>query len=539
MTGGGTDPVLTEIIRNAFISIAEQMNRTLIRTAHSPVIYEMRDCSVGLFDRRGRLLGQSSGLPIFLGNLEEGIRVVLQRCGEAGPAPGDIYLLNDSYLLGTHLSDITVVAPIFVDGELSGYSVSRAHWRDVGAADPGATSTEEIYQEGIRLGPTRIVRGGSVDDEILDILRRNSRTPELLTGDLYAQLAAASVGERGLTELLGRYGPDTLARAAEEIFAQGESLERAAVAAIPDGRYRAEGALDDDGRGSGPVPIVLEIVVAGDEMTLDLTGSSPQVMGCINCGVAQTISGCRVAYKMIIHPEAPVTGGSFRPLRVRVPPGSIFDAREPAACQFYFTPLGLLIDLFVTALAPVMPERAAAAHFGDSMVVDFVRRRPGPEGPFFFMAEALAGGWGAAAHRDGESALINNVNGGFRNMPVEVAEAKFPIRIRRFALRRGSGGSGRFLGGMGILREYEVLADGIAITLHLDRSHTPAWGLFGGGSGLGPEAAVFEQGSWQPLPRKVSLRPLARGARVLIETGGGGGYGTPEPNGDESRHGSR
>ena len=527
MTGGGTDPVLTEIVRNAFISVAEQMNRTLIRTAHSPVIYEMRDCSVGLFDRQGRLLGQSSGLPIFLGNLEEGIRVVLERSGEAGLEPGDVYLLNDSYLMGTHLSDITVVAPIFVDGTLSGYSVSRAHWRDVGAADPGATSTQEIYQEGIRLGPTRIVRRGEINEEILDILRRNSRTPELLTGDLYAQLAAASVGERGMAELLARYPAATLAAAAEEIFAHSEALERQAVAAIPDGRYRAEGALDNDGRGSGPVRVVLEIAVAGDEMTLDLAGSSPQVMGCINCGLAQTISGCRVAYKMLIHPDAPVSGGSFRPLRVRVPQGSIFDAREPAACQFYFTPLGLLIDLFVKALAPVMPERAAAAHFGDSMVVDFVRRRAGPAGPFFFMAEALAGGWGAAAFQDGESALINNVNGGFRNMPVEVAEARFPMRIRRFGLREDSGGAGRFRGGLGIVREYEVLGDGIAITLHLDRSHTPAWGLLGGGSGRGPEASVFEGDVWQPLPRKVSLRPLARGARVRIETGGGGGYGAP------------
>jgi N-methylhydantoinase B len=527
----GTDPVLTEILRNAFISIAEQMNRTLIRTAHSPVIYEMRDCSVGLFDRRGRLLGQSSGLPIFLGNLEEGIRVLLDRKGEAGLEPGDVYLMNDAYLMGTHLSDITVVAPIFVAGELIGYSVSRAHWRDVGAADPGATSTQEIYQEGIRLGPTRIVRGGEVDEDILDILQRNSRTPELLSGDLHAQLAAAAVGERGVTELLERYPLATLTAAAEATFAQSEALEREAVAAIPDGTYRARGALDSDGRGSGPVEVVLEILVAGDEMTLDLSGSSPQVLGCINCGRAQTISGCRVAYKMLIHPEAPVTGGSFRPLKVRVPEGSIFDAREPAACQFYFTPLGLLIDLFVTALAPALPERAAAAHFGDSMVVDFVRRRAGPAGPFFFMAEALAGGWGASAGGDGESALINNVNGGFRNMPVEVAEAKFPMRIRRFALRRGSEGDGRHRGGMGIVREYEVLADGIAITLHLDRSHTPAWGLEGGGSGSGPEASVDDGGGWEPLPRKVSLRPLARGAHVRIETGGGGGYGAPKGDG--------
>lgn len=528
MSGPGLDPVLTEVLRNAFASIAEQMNRTLIRTAHSPVIYEMHDCSVGLFDRSGLLLGQSSGLPIFLGNLEEGIHVVLRQVGEADLEPGDVFILNDSYLLGTHLSDMTVVAPIFVAGKLVGFSVSRAHWRDVGGKDPGAVKTEDIYQEGLRLGPTRIVRGGEVVEEILDILQRNSRTPELLRGDLHAQLSAASVGERGLAELLTRYPLKTLQAAAEEIFTHSEMLDREAVAAVPDGRYQAEGLLDDDGLGSEPVRVALAVEICGDEMFVDLSGSSPQVTGNINCGRAQTISGCRVAFKMLFHPDAPVTGGSFRPLHVSIPGGSIFDAREPAACQFYFTPLGLLIDLFIKALAPVLPERVAAAHFGDSMVVDFVRRRPTPAGGFFLMAEALAGGWGASASREGESALINNVNGGFRNMPVEVAEAKFPIRIHRFGLRSGSGGAGRNRGGLGVVREYEVLEDSVAVTLHLDRSLTPGWGLAGGGDGLGPAAAVMEGSEWRPLALKTNLFPLPRGARVRVETGGGGGYGEPE-----------
>lgn len=436
------DPITTEILRNTFASIAEQMNRVLVRTAHSPVIYEMHDCSVGLFDRSARLLGQSSGLPIFLGNLEEGIHVVLKHVGARGVARGDVYVVNDSYLVGTHLSDITVVAPIHVGDEHVGFSVSRAHWRDIGARDPGGVGTVDIFQEGLRLGPTRIVKGGVLDDEIVDILQRNSRTPDLLVGDLRAQLAAAEMGSRSMAELVDRHDVATIEAAAEAIFAQSERLDREVVRAIPDGTYEASGHLDDDGVGDEPVEVRVRVTVSGDAMHVDLSGSSPQVGGYVNCGRAQAISGCRVAFKTLVNPDAPVTGGSFRPLTVTIPERSIFDAQEPAACQFYFTPLGLLIDLVARALADALPDRVAAAHFGDSMVVNFVRRRAGPSGPFFIMAEALAGGWGASRHQDGESALINNVNGAFRNLPVEVAEAKFPIRITRCCFRAGSGGAG-------------------------------------------------------------------------------------------------
>ena len=529
MSGAQVDAVLTEICRNAFVSIAEQMNRTLIRTAHSPVIYEMRDCSVGLFDAEGQLWGQSSGLPIFLGNLEEAIRVVVAAYGQQQLAAGDVFILNDSYLLGTHLADVSIVAPIFHHGVLVAYSVSRAHWRDIGARDPGGIGTVEIYQEGLRLGPVRIVRAGEVDRDLLDVLKRNSRTPEMLVGDLHAQLAAATIGARGVAELLCRYDLATLRAAAAAIFAHSAAIDRAAVAALPDGRYEASGSLDNDGVGSDGIEVRVAVEIASDEMHIDLTGSSAMVEGFVNCGRAQTISACRVAFKTLINPDAPVTGGSFAPLRITVPEESLFDAREPAACQFYFTPLGLLIDLVARALAPALPERVAAAHFGDSMVVNFVRRRRSAAGPFLVMAEALAGGWGAGSTREGESALINNVNGGFRNLPVEVAESKFPIRIRSFSLRHGSGGAGRHRGGDGVVREYEVLEDGIALTLHLERSRTPAWGLFGGGDALGPDAdlALPPQFEWQPLPRKMSLCAVARGSRIRVATGGGGGLGRP------------
>jgi N-methylhydantoinase B len=482
----------------------------------------MRDCSVGLFDRWARMLGQSSGLPIFLGNLEEAIRVVVNHVRESNLAEGDVYILNDSYLVGTHLPDISLVTPIFHAGGLVGFTASRAHWRDIGAKDPGSVvDTTEIYQEGLRLGPTCVVRAGVVQADIVDILQRNSRTPGLLHGDLLAQIAAARVGERGLSALIGRYSLETLTQAAAHIFEQCERLDREAIVAIPDGVYRAEGYLDSDGSGSEPVPVRVTVSISGSDMHIDLSGSSPQTRGCINCGRAQTISGCRVAFKMLINPHIPVTGGSFKPLAVQIPDRSLFDAQEPAACQYYFSPLGLLIDLIVKALAPAVPAQVAAAHFGDSMVLDFGRRSPN----FFLMAEALAGGWGASAGQDGESALINNVNGGLRNMPVETIEAKFPIRLHSFSLRPDSGGLGRWRGGLGVRREYEVLEDRIFLTLHFERSVTPAWGLSGGSPAQGPCAAIRVNGEWESLPLRVSARPVPRGTVVRVETGGGGGFG--------------
>ena len=519
------DPVTLEIIRHAFISIAEEMNAALVRTAYSPVIYEMRDSSVSLFDQSGQLLGQSSGLPIFLGNLEEAIRVVVGHVGEKALRPGDVYILNDSYLLGTHLPDVSVVTPIFHKEHLIGFTTSRAHWRDIGAKDPGSpVDTTEIYQEGLRLGPTRIVREGQWQEDILDILRRNSRAPELLSGDLYAQISAASVGEERLAELVERYGISLLGQAAAAIFDQCAEMDREAVRAIPDGRYKAEGFLDNDGVDDKPVRVRVTVTVHGAEMEIDLTGSSPQVRGSINCGRAQTISACRVAFKMLLNPNIPVTAGTFRPLAVRVPSGSIFDAQEPAACQYYFSPLGLLIDLVIKALAPAIPNGVVAAHFGDSMVVDFGRRGSA----YFLMAEALAGGWGASAARDGENALINNVSGDLRNIPIEVVESKYPMRIPRFQLRPDSGGLGCFRGGLGVIRVYEVIEDAIFVTLHLGRSITPAWGLFGAEDGWVPTAWVQVDGQRHALPLRTNAYLLPRGAIVGVETGGGGGYGPPE-----------
>ena len=520
-----TDPITTEIIRNAFVSCAQDMNATLIRSSYTPIIYEGKDCSVAILDEHGDVLGQSLGLPLFLGNLEICVKLAAEMFGWDAFRPGDVFYMNDSYMTGTHLNDATIFGPIYWQDRLVGFSATRAHWLDVGGKDAGGPmDSREIYQEGMRWAPTRIYDRGEAREDIIDLLRRNGRFGYSLVGDMNAQVAACRTGEARFQAILDRFGYETYIDARTEIYRQSEQLEREAVSAIPDGTYHSEGFIDEDGLGHGPIPVKLRIDVAGDHMTIDLDGSSPQMEGPVNCGFAQTISACRVAFKLLINPERPVDGGTFHTLDVKAPESSIFDAHEPAACQWYFTPLGLLIDLVVTALAPVMPDKVAAAHFGDSMVLFLAGKDPRHDDAGFLYVMPHAGGWGGFEGGDGQDGLINNVNGGFKDYPVEVFEVKFPALIREYGFRMDTGGPGRFRGGCGLVRRFEVEPDAY-LYLWLDRSVTPAWGLFGGSDAVGPDVIVNAGRPDERRMLKVNAHPLVAGSVVDLLTGGGGGFG--------------
>lgn len=522
-----TDPITTEIVRNAFIAIAEDMNAALIRSAYSALIYEGKDCAVGLLDEDAEVLGQSLGLPLFLGNLSLCVQLTAEEHGWDYFQEGDVIFLNDSYIAGTHLNDVTVIMPIFWQGERVGFSTSRAHWLDVGGKDANlSVDSFEIYQEGMRWAATKVYEGGKPRLEILDFLKRNSRFGEALIGDLHAQIAAGRTGEERLCSLIDRFGYETVCAARDDIFRQSEEMERQAVSAIPDGSYAAEGTLDSDGLGSPPVPVKLQITVADDQLTVDFAGSAAQTRGAINCGFTQTISAARVAFKLLVNPERPVDGGTFRALTVNAPRGSIFYAEEPAACAWYFSSLGLLIDLFVKALAPVLPDQVAAAHYGDSMVVFLGGTDSRNNNQRFLMVEPTTGGWGAWPGSDGQDSLINNVNGSFRDLPIEVFEHKYPCRLMRYGIRTDSGGAGEFRGGNGTYREYH-LTDDAYLSLWFERSETTAWGLAGGEAGLGPEVSITSpDGSTQQI-LKINAMPVEAGTVILSKTGGGGGYGNP------------
>lgn len=518
------DPITTEVVRNFVISCAEDMNASLWRSAHSAIIYEGKDSAVALMDEHGNMLGQSTGVPLFIGAIDVCVRYVKEYYGD-DIGEGDIFIMNDSYMQGTHLHDVTAVGPIFFEGELIGFGAARAHWNDIGAIDPGSTmGSTNIYQEGLRLGPTRIIKAGKQIREWYDHLRLNTRLPDATIGDLGAQIAAIRTGERRLSQLLERIGADTYRSACQNIFEQARTLDREAISAIRDGTWSREGYLDNDGFGDEPVKVALTLSIKGDALNVDLTGTSGPVAGSVNCGASQTESLLRLAYKTMISPDRAITGGSFETMTVTMPDECMFNAGEPAACEWYFTGLGLLADLFISCLSEAMPERSTAAHYGDSMVAGFFS--VDPKRGQWISIEPTAGGWGGRADGDGESALINLVNGGFRNIPAEVMETKFPVRLEEFSIRPDSGGPGRYRGGCGVVRRYRTLETCYS-ALWFERSKTPAWGLNGGGEGAGPKIKItFPDGSTESL-LKMRAREFQADTVVETMTGGGGGNGEP------------
>ncbi|WP_033209730.1 MULTISPECIES: hydantoinase B/oxoprolinase family protein [Streptomyces] len=536
------DPVTTEIIRCALLQAAEDMNTTLIRSAYTPTIYEAKDCAVALLDRDHHVLGQSSGLPIFLGNLEECTRATERMYGREVWQEGDVWVLNDSYIGGTHLNDVTVYAPIHVGGELVGFAASRAHWIDMGSKDPGGSmDSTTIYQEGLRMGPLKIYERGVPCVLTQDLIARQVRFPQPTLGDMRAQVACALTGGRRLGEIVERWGTDTLLAARDAIFEQTERLEREQIAAIPDGVYEATGQLDNDGIDLGtPLHVTVRVTVDGDRMTMDVTDCADQATGPVNCGAAQTVAACRVGYKLLVSGEVPLNGGSFKPLDVLTRPGSMLAAVEPAACQYYYSHLGLVIDLVVRALAPALPEKAAAASYGDSMIVQFTGVDPRTD-KLFVSQEATVGGWGAWQTGDGETCLINNVNGSLRDMPVEVLETLFPVRVEEYAVRVDSAGAGRTRGGNGVVRQYRFTADQ-DLSLWWERSVTPAWGLFGGEAGAPPRVTLNPGRGDERSLLKTNALPVREGDVLRCESGGGGGFGpaserTVEAVADDIRQG--
>lgn len=522
-----------EVVRHAFLSGAEQMRRNLYRSAYSPVIYEMKDCAVGIYNADGDLLGQAPGLPFFLGSLGGTIQSVLEQEGLDAFEAGDVWFVNDSAICGSHLNDVTVFQPIFIEGVLRGFSGAKAHWNDVGAKEAGYVSdSTNIFQEGLRIPPMRLVKKGELDEQLLELVMLNSRFPASLAGDLKAEITACHTGVERFEAIVRRYGWKTVEAAIQHFFRQAEEEDRKSVAAISDGTYHAEGWLDGDGVSDRPVKVAVTVRIEGDQMTVDLAGSNPECEGSINSGIVQTRSAIQQAFKFLVNPNSPVCGGNFRNLHILVPKGSCFDPSPTAACLHYGPHLMLAMDLIVRAVSGVAPDRAAAGHVGDSWNVSIVSER-GKEP--FVSGESLVGGWGAYPGGDGESALIHSAAGDFKNFPVETMEHRFPLRISRHALREGSGGDGEWRGGLGIVRVYELLDDA-RINLWFERSKTPSWGIEGGQSGASPDVWVHTPGQESQRVLKVNAMAAPAGTRIDVFTGGGGGWGEPSRRSESARN---
>ncbi|MDA5194141.1 hydantoinase B/oxoprolinase family protein [Govanella unica] len=522
-----TDPITSEVIRNAYNAIADDMSAVIARSAYSPIIYEAHDYGIGLFDREARLLGQYAGLPLFTGGLDAGLKAMIAKYGFENLKDGDVFTVNDTYMTGGHLNDVDVIGVVATDGVIDGFLCIRAHWHDIGTAEPGfPVNSRNIFQEGMRWGPTKIMSDGKWVQDVMDLLCINSRTPKTLMGDLKAQIAALRLGAERMRWLSKRFGRDTLKQATDGIFNATEAKFRAFIASIPDGVYEADGCSDNDGVTNEPVIVKVKVTIKGDHMTVDTTGSSAQRPGNLNTGFPNTVSAVRLALALLYPDAEPdINDGSFRAMDVVSEPGSIFHAEDPAPCMRPH-PVMLLLDLIIKALSPALPKDVAGGLPGDSWNIFVIGKDP-CTGKGFMSGEALDGGWGASCRGDGASAVIHSAAGDFRNMPVETLEARVPVRINRLEFGVDSGGAGEFRGGMNVVKEYELLADA-GVTLHFDRAKTPQWGLFGGEAGASPKVTIYEQGSATGVViNKVEQIKLKTGDRFVAETGGGGGYGDP------------
>ncbi|MDP3769274.1 MAG: hydantoinase B/oxoprolinase family protein, partial [Dehalococcoidia bacterium] len=436
------DPIVTEIVRNGVIAVTEEMKTNLMRTAYNMIIYEALDFTVGLFTARGETVSIGIGLPMFIRGMAETVKAKLRHFGTDGIEPGDILVTNDSYTTGSHLNHVTFTLPIFHGGTLVGFACCMAHWLDVGGVLAGMTT--DIYSEGLQIPILKYQKAGVVNQDLVDVIRTNVRLPNRAMGDLRAQVTAVKTGERRFLQLLDRYGRDAVLDAIAAIMDHSEAAARARTRTIPDGVYRAESYMDDDGVEIGkPIPIRVRVEVAGDEMTIDLTDVSRQVRGFYNSGITTGYACTQVAYKCLTSPtDYPINDGSFRSLKTIVPPGTVVSAIRPAPMRWWMTFPMTIVDTVFKALAPAIPDRVIAGHHADLLATQFHGINPRTSEFFIGNFGPHGGGWGAKRSQDGVSGTVCLNDGDTHNSPSEQVEAKFPVVVERYALIPDSGGAG-------------------------------------------------------------------------------------------------
>ena len=540
------DPIEVEIFRNIYHSIAEEMGAALRRTAFSPNIKERRDYSCAVFDDEGEVIAMGDHMPVHLGSMPKSVRAAIDHLDLS---PGDMALLNDPFRGGTHLPDITLVAPVYVQAgsrrrtarkssRPDFFVASRAHHADVGGAFPGSMGPcREIYQEGFRIPPVKIMRDGKIQSDVLALLLNNVRTPNEREGDLGAQIAACHTGGSRLREVCDRYGLKRAKAAAAELLSYSEDLMRAFLRRVPRGIYHAEDFLDNDGISDTPVKIAVSIefprknrpseakksIHKPTAVTVDFTGSDRQVEGSVNAVEAITYSACFYVFRCLLAGDAPATAGLMRPVHVIAPAGTVVNARPPAAVAGGNVETSQrIVDVLLRALAQAMPDLIPAAASGTMNNLTVGGVDPG-SGDGFAYYETIAGGMGARPSKPGVSGVHTHMTNSL-NTPAEALEYAYPLRVRQYSLRPQSGGPGQHHGGDGIIREIEVLTNA-EVTLLADRRQRGPYGLAGGGDGTPGRAIVIrEDGSSQELPGKFNTR-LRKGERIRIETPGGGGWG--------------
>ncbi len=523
------DPVTLSILDGRLSQIADEMDATLYRAAFNPIIAEARDACHGLYHATtgDTLVQGASGLPIFVGAMAFAVRAVIEKVArDGGLEPGDTFLFNDPYAGGTHLNDFRLVRPVYRDGRLFCWIASVGHWLDIGGNVPGGYNPQavESFQEGVRFPPVKLIAAGRMNTDILDILAANARVPASNYGDLQGQLGALDLGERRLAGLLDEYGAEVIAAAFDALADRAEALMRTAIAALPDGTYAFEDVLDNDGITPDRLTVALDLTIAGEEMVMDFSRSSPPCAGPVNISSATTIAACYVALKHVFT-AVPANAGCLRPIRFVVPETTLLAATAPKPMAGYTETILRLIGVVLGALAQADPARATAAPFGTINALSLAGHRK--DGSRWVMFSFFGGGMGGNPESDG----LNHANNPISTAtipPLEILEAAYPVVFHQWALRPGSGGAGTHRGGLGAVYEIETLTDA-QVALLGERGTVPPFGVAGGAPG------ALNRFTWQtaegdrspPLVSKVTGVQLAAGRRVRLETPGGGGWGDP------------
>ena len=524
------DPIRLEIMRHALVAAAEEMSVTVWRTSRSSVVREILDYSTCVFDAKGRSVAQAARMPVHLNSMPSCLSDLI-----AGPFPldawneGDVVITNDPYAGGQHLPDIQTFKPVFVDGRLVAIAGILVHHLDVGGGAPGSyyAKATEIFHEGFRIPPLKIVDGGKRNEAVIQLLLRNSREPDNVGGDFASQLAALDVGVVNLQRIARRYGPDVLQAAADAIQDQSERAMRRAIQAMPPGTFRFTDHVDDDGIEDRPLAVSVALSVEGDRIVVDLDGSSPQAAGPVNCTLNMSSSAVICGVMMALGADIPANAGCYRPIEIRAPAGTVVNCVSPAPVANRMAIGHRVVNAVLGAFAQALPGRIPAAYYGVSYAYALGSRRADGRRQVYFDLEC--GGWGGHPDADGAAAF----SCGFHNIassPVEMIEATYPVRFLRYGLAPDTGGAGYRRGGLGLERSFQLTAPDGNFAANLDRFKFAPYGLEGGGPGAVGRLELKRAGAgdWQSLPSKVAGLPLVEGDAIRLVTSGGGGWGGAE-----------
>ncbi len=517
------DPVTLEVVGNYLVSAVREMGTTLMRTAYSTIIRESMDCTTALFDARGQLIAQADHVPSHQGTLSHAAKHVL---ATMAVEPGDVVILNHPYLGGTHHPDIMIFKPIFEAGELVAMAGALGHHLDVGGRAPGSVATDarDVFEEGLMIPPLKLLKRGQPVDEIFQMIAHNIRVPHKTLGDIRAQIAAVNVGERRYLELVAKHGARGLGEIVAACLDNSERLMREDLRAYPDGTVCAEGFMDNDGVSDEPVPIRVAVTLERGDVTVDFSGSSPQVKGPFNCSLSSVYSATYCAVRYMATPTILQNEGCYRPIRLVTPEGTIVNPREPAPLSGRFHTLERIANTILMAFNQARGEDAVGSTHGHLSSFAVSGRAPG-EGRDFVFFEILGGGWGGTAEGDGLDATFG-LMANCLDTPIEAVELEYPLRVERYELIGGSGGPGRSRGGLGLRREVRYLAGEGTFTNRSDGQKFPPPGVLGGGAGAPSRHRLgHTDGSSTELPSKATNLAIAAGDLVVMETAGGGGHG--------------